>query len=136
MTNRRFDLKFGRSGGEDSDFFYRAFKAGAVYRLENEARVTEWVTPSRRSFAWLLRRRFRSGQSHARILTAGLNWFDRSCAGAVGMMKAVWCMIFAISSIRDPVRWRRAVLRGTLHAGFVMRILGMGEGTLYGGDNP
>jgi succinoglycan biosynthesis protein ExoM len=135
MANMRFDLDFGRSGGEDSDFFYRGFRAGAGYHFASGARVSEWVTPSRRSFSWLLRRRFRSGQSHARIKTAGYSSTGRLNSGALAAAKAAWCIIFAISAIGHPVRWRSAVLRGILHAGFVTRILGVNEGQLYGIDN-
>jgi succinoglycan biosynthesis protein ExoM len=48
----RFDARFGMTGGEDTDFFARAKKAGARYAFTKNAAVLEHVPPSRLTLKW------------------------------------------------------------------------------------
>jgi succinoglycan biosynthesis protein ExoM len=48
----RFDVRFGMTGGEDTDFFARAKKAGARYAFTKAAAVLEHVPPSRLTLGW------------------------------------------------------------------------------------
>jgi glycosyltransferase involved in cell wall biosynthesis len=63
-----FDPLFGLSGGEDSDFFRRAFAAGHSFVWCNEAVVHELIFPERWTLRWLLRRALRSGGAYAMLL--------------------------------------------------------------------
>ena len=63
----RFDTALGRSGGEDTDFFHRLYRAGAVIVVTDDARIDEDVPASRVSMAYLRQRALRSGQSYARF---------------------------------------------------------------------
>ena len=63
----RFDPAFGISGGEDSDFFYRAWQAGLRFGWAQDAVVTETVPPNRITVQWALARAFRGGNSFIRI---------------------------------------------------------------------
>jgi succinoglycan biosynthesis protein ExoM len=48
----RFDIRFGMSGGEDTDFFLRAKAAGARYAFTQKAAVLEHVPASRLTLKW------------------------------------------------------------------------------------
>lgn len=57
-----FDLSFGRTGGEDIAFFRRMRRAHKRLVWLPEARIVERVPPTRLTRAFLLERRFSSGQ--------------------------------------------------------------------------
>lgn len=60
----RFDPVFGKSGGEDTDFFHRIFKAGATLVFDNTAIVSETVEAHRLNFEYLKKQNIRIGQTH------------------------------------------------------------------------
>jgi succinoglycan biosynthesis protein ExoM len=125
-----FDLALGRMGGEDDDFFYRLTDAGGVIGFTETARVYEPVPPSRATLRWLLKRAFRSGQSHGR------RQLRRGLAGRLGQMalagaKSGACLAGAAASAFFPVRRRKWLVRGALHAGAAARLAGFEELQLY-----
>ncbi|MDE1985076.1 MAG: glycosyltransferase [Alphaproteobacteria bacterium] len=63
----RFDKAFGRTGGEDTDFFNRLHLAGLQIVVANEAIVRERIMPERLHGAYLRRRAVRAGHSYALI---------------------------------------------------------------------
>lgn len=128
-SSTRFDPALGRSGGEDTAFFQTLRTFGARFALEAGAMVYEDVSPNRLSFAWLWRRRFRYGQTHATLLRrAGARApIEIAKAGA----KAAACMAMAGLSIAAPVARRRWLLRGALHCGVVARLAGGRDLELY-----
>lgn len=67
IETRRFDPSFGRSGGEDSEFFGRCLRAGARLRWCAEAIVTEYVPAERQRLRWLAQRAFRGGTVATRL---------------------------------------------------------------------
>lgn len=60
----RFDLAYGKSGGEDTDFFHRIYKAGGKLVFENAAVVSETVESHRLNMEYLKRQNIRIGQTH------------------------------------------------------------------------
>lgn len=56
-----FDPAFGRTGGEDSDFFSRQFRQGRVFVWCDEAVAYETVPPERWKAAFHIKRLWRSG---------------------------------------------------------------------------
>jgi len=126
----RFDLSLGRMGGEDDDFFYRLTDAGGVIGETDAARVFEPVPASRATLGWLLRRAFRSGQSHGRRqLRRALP--GRLLQMALAGVKSAACLLGAAALALFPVRGRRWLVRGALHAGAVARLAGIKELELY-----
>lgn len=131
LHGRRFDLARGRTGGEDTAFFSAAWEGGATFAFAPDAWVEEDVTPERMSFAWLARRRFRSGQTHAGLVA-------RRMSGSVGRMaaagqagaKLAYCALAAAAAPRTARR-NAALLRGALHAGAVASLMGRRDLTLY-----
>lgn len=62
-----FDPAFGRTGGEDTDFFERLKQAGLSWVWCDEAVVHEMVSRDRVGVSWLLKRAYSGGRSYARI---------------------------------------------------------------------
>ncbi len=60
----RFDSVFGKSGGEDTDFFHRIYKAGGKLVFDNAAVVSETVEAHRLNMAYLKKQNVRIGQTH------------------------------------------------------------------------
>ena len=121
-------------GGEDAAFFSAVHKAGGSIDYAPNAMVTEDVAPERLHFYWLLRRRFRSGQTHGMILLAntGATLGARLTNVAMASAKALFCGIVAIGAPligQDLHRW---LLRGSFHVGVVARLLGKSELKQYG----
>ena len=63
----RFDSRYGLSGGEDAELFFRLRNRGCKFVWSDKAVVYETVIRERMNVAWLLRRAFRGGQTTARI---------------------------------------------------------------------
>lgn len=60
----RFDPIYGKSGGEDTDFFHRIYKNGGKLVFDNRAIVSETVEPHRLNMDYLKRQNIRIGQTH------------------------------------------------------------------------
>jgi succinoglycan biosynthesis protein ExoM len=132
VEGKSFDLALGKSGGEDTDFFDRVYRDGGRFISVPTAIVEEILTPDRQDLGWFLRRRFRSGQTHGRLIArhnAGLKRLKHLCL-ATG--KALFCGAMCLVSLGDAVSWRRWALRGALHCGVVARLFGKTEQALYG----
>ncbi|MEZ5778654.1 MAG: glycosyltransferase family 2 protein [Paracoccaceae bacterium] len=132
LRRRRFDLALGQSGGEDTDFFHRAYLAGARFAFAPGALLTEEVPDQRAKLGWLFRRRFRMGQTHG-----GLVRRDGGLAGWLAglfpaTLKVCYCLGAALIAVADPARRNAALLRGTLHAGTVSGLLGQRALRQYG----
>lgn len=126
----RFDLRLGQSGGEDTEFFFRLHQAGARLARASQAIVREPVAPSRQSLKWLLKRSFRAGQTHGRLLRASHGSRLNKLAGA--SLKLLYCAALAGLSVWSKVRFRRALIRGALHAGATAHLLGARDVAIYG----
>ena len=62
-----FDIRFARTGGEDSLFFARAAERGARLVWCDDAVVTEAVPMERMTRRWVMRRAFHGGRTYARV---------------------------------------------------------------------
>jgi succinoglycan biosynthesis protein ExoM len=131
IVAQRFDLGLGQSGGEDTDYFSRLHDdLGARIAEAPTAIVHEPVPPSRATLGWLLRRRFRSGQTHgARLRVAG---HPVVASAAAAMTKIAYCAIMTLATVLSPVGWRRNLLRGALHVGTLAGLAGTRQAALYG----
>jgi len=131
----RFREDLGKSGGEDTVYFSDFHKAGGTIVFTPDAIVTEMVTKEREKFSWLLKRRFRSGQTHGLLLMENN---DATCIKnrIINIMKAIaklsFCLVMSLASFSSPVRMRFWLLRGTLHVGVIARLMGKREIIQYG----
>jgi succinoglycan biosynthesis protein ExoM len=105
-----FDPAFGRSGGEDSDFFRRQTRAGRRIVWAARARATEWVPAERTTLEFMARRRFRDSQTHVRLLlkNSGRPWFVAVVLMARGALQAgLWGPVRALgASLPEPLAAR------------------------------
>jgi succinoglycan biosynthesis protein ExoM len=132
VAGRRFALALGQSGGEDTHFFSQLTESGGRIEFAEEALVVEPVPASRASFTWLAKRRFRSGQTHGRIVAAKNSGAKRIPKALIAAVKAGYCGAIAAAFTLMPVRRNRYALRGALHVGAVMGMLGVREIRQYG----
>lgn len=132
VAGRRFNLASGRTGGEDTEFFSRLHQAGGRIAYAPEARVYEPVPEARARFAWLLKRRFRFGQTHGRLLGEGTAGGARTKTIGLAAVKVAYCAVAALVSAFSPQRRNRHILRGVMHAGVVGALLGVREIRQYG----
>lgn len=63
-----FDLRFNKTGAEDTFFGIQAEKKGGKCLLTNKGPVFETVPASRASLDWILKRKFRSASTYMQIL--------------------------------------------------------------------
>lgn len=127
----RFDLALGKSGGEDTEFFYRLTALGGTIAYAPDALVEEPVPTERASMDWLVRRRLRFGQTHG-MQQAG----SRAKALAVVGAKISYCGAMAALTTFSPVQRRRNWLRAVLHVGVAGGLLGVRQATHYGQSTP
>ncbi len=127
IAGLRFRADLGRTGGEDTVFFSTIYKAGGRISYAPEALVTEIVPANRANLSWLLKRRYRSGQTHALLLLegSGFGLLNRLKNLALAELKALYCVILALPNISHPERSRFWLLRSALHLGVASRLLGV-----------
>jgi succinoglycan biosynthesis protein ExoM len=136
IAGRRFSLAAGQTGGEDTEYFTQMVEAGGRMAYAPRALVIEPVPQARARFSWLAKRRFRSGQTHGRLLGR-----ERAAAGlfrpmALAGAKAVYCFGAAAALAVVAQHRNRYALRGVLHTGVVVGLLGIREIRLYGDGRP
>lgn len=108
----RFKPELGRSGGEDTDFFFRLGRSGARLAICDSALVTETVPPHRLSLKWLAERRFAEGRHYGGSATGGAPRLV-----ATGLVKAAACVPPALASAGNPSKAAFWGLRGLFHLG-------------------
>lgn len=130
FERERFLREKGRSGGEDTEFFFRLWRRGARFGICEGARVYEAVDPERLTFDWIRQRKFRAGQSYGHhskrepFASAGL--VAGSCA------KIASCAVMAVMNAFSQSKQRYWLLRGVFHCGVLTSQFGAREGILYG----
>lgn len=130
--NIGFDPAFGRTGGEDTDFFGRLSASGAKIVVENDAVVREWVSPDRLERAYLCRRAIRAGQSYGAVRLRQLSRAGRLLFMAATLAKA---LIFSICGTVLRVHARanalRLAIRGWLNFGKLRACAGLALPRMY-----
>ncbi|MFD1746721.1 glycosyltransferase family 2 protein [Rhizobium helianthi] len=132
VRGRRFELSLGQSGGEDTHFFTQVTDCGGHIAFAKKAELTEPVSRKRESFTWLLKRRFRSGQTHGRILGERHSGLARIPQLGLATMKAGFCAVAAVLLVLSPIKRRSYQLRAALHMGVLSGLLGQREIRQYG----
>jgi succinoglycan biosynthesis protein ExoM len=133
LRGLRFDAMRGRTGGEDTAFFRGLRAQGGEIVAAPDALVHETVPAERASLPWLLRRRYRMGQTHASLIAEGRGWPSRMAALVLAAMKGGACMGMAGMRVFDPLGRNRALMRGALHLGAVAELAGFNRVEIYGG---
>lgn len=135
LRRLRFDLDRGRTGGEDSAFFAAFLKGGGRIGFAEGAVVHETVPADRAQMGWLLRRRYRMGQTHASLIAGDRGPLGRLSAAGLAGAKAAACTGLALLGAARPDRRNRQMMRAALHVGAVARLIGARHIELYGTDH-
>lgn len=106
----------GKTGGEDTMFFRHISAVGGSFSYEPLSIVYEEVGSERATLTWLLRRKFRSGQTHAMLLSR-YDLGKRRLLPITAGIKAIYCLALAAVSIFRPHRSISWTARATLHIG-------------------
>lgn len=128
----RFDPSRGRTGGEDTAFFRALMAAGGIVAFAPDALAHETVPADRADLRWLLRRRYRMGQTHASLIMEGRGMPARIAAVALAAAKITACLGIAAVRASDQLGRNRALMRGALHVGAVADLIGLDRVELYG----
>ncbi|OCP03388.1 MULTISPECIES: glycosyltransferase family 2 protein [unclassified Ensifer] len=132
LSGRRFNLASGRSGGEDTEFFRHMHADGGHLAYAPDALVFEPVPEKRARLTWLAKRRFRSGQTHGRLLSVRGQPRKRMAEIARATAKSGYCAIASLLLAGSPIARSRYALRAVMHAGVVSGLLGVRELQQYG----
>lgn len=96
-TGYNFDAKYGKTGGEDSDLFYRLHKQGYKLVYCKEAFVSEEVETQRLNCKYLFKRAIRIGQTFSRYRFISVGFTIDKC---IYISKAILKMLlYAFLSI-------------------------------------
>jgi succinoglycan biosynthesis protein ExoM len=136
IVGRRFDLALGKSGGEDTEFFDHVHQAGGRIAFAPEAVVYEPVPENRAELGWLVKRRFRFGQTHGRLVRQRTAGFKRLANIGLASAKSLYCFAAAGLLVFRPIPHYRYALRGIMHAGVVVGLAGVREIEQYGQLEP
>ncbi len=138
LHERRFDHGRGLSGGEDTAFFHGAIEEGAKLALAPEAVLKEAVPSHRARLGWLLKRKFRMGQTHGNLLRSGpaRSFPGRLRQFALAGAKAGHCGGAMVLFGPFASKRNAALLRGALHVGTLAGLTSARNVTIYGGARP
>lgn len=125
----RFDLALGRTGGEDTDFFFRLHRQGMRLAICEGAVVHEDVEPHRLRWRWLVDRRFAEGRHYGRAAGRA-----RAVLLAGSLAKAGYSGLRALGAAGNRPRLAFWALRAVFHAGICTGcVSGAGRREAYGG---
>lgn len=134
LKTLRFRHDLGRTGGEDTVFFSIIHKAGGIISFAPDALINEAVPENRATLSWLLKRRFRSGQTHGLLLIENneKTAFIRLKQIFLTTAKAGFCALTSLALFWNAQKMYFWLLRTMLHIGVIFRLLGKRELEQYG----
>lgn len=92
----QFDPEFGKSGGEDTDFFHRMYKLGAHLVFDNRAIVSETVEFHRLNIEYLKKQNIRIGQTHWNYLWSRQGGMSFLKTGAFVVLQVVAAAVLTL----------------------------------------
>ncbi|OED37054.1 hypothetical protein AB833_25040 [Chromatiales bacterium (ex Bugula neritina AB1)] len=111
----RFDTRFGKSGGEDTDFFHRMYQQGAKLVFENQAIVSEIVESHRLNTDYLVKQNIRIGQTHWNYLWSKQRGLAFIKTGCFVLAQIVGAGLFALGNLpfgkKRYMRWYLLLVR-------------------------
>ena len=125
LQGLRFRLAFGQSGGEDTLFFNDLYRQGGRFAYAPAALVTEGVPAKRMRLRWLLARSFLGGQLHMTLCV--LNKQPLTLVAVLSVFKSLYSLLLAALNVADSAKWRRNLMRASLHLGVIARRFGYME---------
>lgn len=127
--DQRFDLARGKTGGEDTEFFFRIRQMGAQFAIAEDAIVTEDVAQSRMRTSWVLQRKYRMGQSYAAAATSTAG---RIKLGVLALAKMLFSAVMGILTLWSEEKRMFWLMRAALHLGVISGCLSLKQPEIYG----
>lgn len=125
LGDLRFNPAFGRTGGEDDDFFLRFAARGHRMVVTNRARAHEMVPDARATSAYALGRATRTGQLYAQLRLAGKPLHTQLFFAAGAAAKT---LVFGAARLAllpfDPARSLRLSMRAHSNLGKLSGLIG------------
>jgi len=114
--NLEFDEEFGRTGAEDTMFFYAMHRCGGHLSYAPDAIVYEEVSDARTSLRWIVTRRYRAGQTYAKLQQRHkpLNYRQIPLLSPI---KIAFCVGAAVLLAVRPAHAMWWLMRGIFHCG-------------------
>ncbi len=133
----RFREELGKTGGEDTIFFLEAGLLNARMGFTPQSIAYEIVPPERENWTWLLKRRFRAGQTYGFYLSK-LQSKSRLYIFIIGTMKFLAILLIGLKKILQAEARYMTLWRATLHLGVAAVAISPRMLVLYGGkpDSP
>lgn len=131
LSGRRFSLSRGQTGGEDTEFFFNAWRDGARLGKCRSAVVYEPVEPHRLSLKWLADRTYRAGVTFAKVIHGDKENVGKARLLVSSATKAsVSGLLEALNIFSDGKRaeWR---IRRAFNCGVFSGALGGAEQEIY-----
>nr|WP_070960553.1 glycosyltransferase family 2 protein [Hyphomonas sp. Mor2] len=128
----RFSEDRGRSGGEDTQFFYQCFLGGVKIDETREAVVHEPVADNRLSLDWLVKNKFRSGITYGKVIVYKDNLVRNLLKLAASMAKVAYLMGLAALTFWSKATSRRHYIRAVFHSGIIAAFFSVKEAEYYG----
>jgi succinoglycan biosynthesis protein ExoM len=119
----RFDLALGRTGGEDTVFFYSLHRSGGILKYVKDAIVYEHVAASRTNIRWVTARRYRAGQAYA-MMFRNHNKSEYWRVVLTSPFKIAACAGVSAAMAVSPRRAMWWLMRGIFHAGTLSLAVG------------
>jgi succinoglycan biosynthesis protein ExoM len=116
LRELRFDEAFGRTGGEDVDFFFRAHRAGIKLDVSVDAWVDEAVPDTRLSLNWLIKRMHSFGviYGHCALSSGARSWTPIL---AKSLATTTYCLLRGLLAVLSKKKMSFWMLRGVFHFG-------------------
>jgi glycosyltransferase involved in cell wall biosynthesis len=114
-----FDPGFGRTGGEDGDFFRRMIERGCTFVWCNEASVNETIPPERYKRAYFLKRALLRGVSEARLPSNRIGIF-RSIVAC-----SLYTLILPFLLLASQAMFMRYLIKNCDHIGKLLALCGI-----------
>jgi succinoglycan biosynthesis protein ExoM len=116
--NFQFDETLGRTGAEDTDFFYAMHSRGGRLVYAPDAVVYEEVAEDRKTLSWVIKRRQRVGQTFAK-LQQRYNARAYRLIPILTPIKIAFCIGMATMLVIRPSQAMWWLMRGVFHWGIL-----------------
>lgn len=124
-SGERFNLAFGLSGGEDTDFFRRLRHRGAQIKSAPSALIHEPLAPERATFRYAIARSFRTGRNYGRIIAADGRRYSAVAVALSSTAKAgVFSAVAGLSLVLGFGAFARGACRAASQVGKLLGTVG------------
>lgn len=131
VKDERFLLEKGKTGGEDTEFFFRMWYKGAKFGITEAAIVHETVDPKRLNAAWIRKRKFRSGMSFGYHYLTTRNTVTLTFTILSAIAKIGFCYALAAAFFWSAQKRNFWLMRAVFHRGWLSSAFSKQEPELY-----